>query len=768
MKLLKKLFVITLAIGMVMGMGAVSAYADTTESSSEDSTVREVVFYEDFEGEDMVVGSAPEKVGGVSQTWGYVTASDGNNYYGASIVSDSDNGTKALQLGNNGMAAATPMDEYISFGDTYNSGKYEFSYKVRSTECHAYSSHFMTLANASRERATWECITYGGWFWISHNGVISGAPANAVGNGFGTFGLSSGVYSTVKVTVDFDKKTYQTHIINNSNSTTHGGMTYSLNKDSVSGLKSDFTFRFSDGDPSNGVLSTYYIDEIKVTKIYDLIGDLPIKDGAVFKGSYTLSELNLSEEGVEYKYAYTKNGRTIYPFESGNTTAELEIGDYTLKVTAQKTGKDGNKVTATKEVSFKVVKDYEYTDDEYEIVFSEDFEDMTAGSTPATIGGASQSLSSLSKIVYDEDNKTYALDMTKETGGEARNEYINFGKTYNSGFYTFGYKYRPKNDSAWASYFMRLTNSGGSAGTSEALIGTNFYFSHTASASNLNSVIGGPSTADNGKYVDVSTKVDFSQNKYKVTVVRPGDENKYITDYLNLSVDNVGKFMTRFEGTNYHSGAGSNLNATGEYYIDDIYVKEHYCLAVGLPFKTGEKYAAGIKLPEITLDEDVEHYEVYTKDGETVELETGDALTAGEYTLKVVAQADGYDKEERIVKFTVVSDGLTVSNSSLIVDDEVKDSFTNGDNVKAKIKISTALGFGDFNVIAVMRDSSDDSVENIFVKSKSDLDENGVATFDFTIPDTGDYKLEYFIWENVNSLKAITPKGEFGKSSAAD
>lgn len=765
MKLLKKLFVITLAIGMVMGMGAVSAYADTTESSSEDSTVREVVFYEDFEGDDMVVGTRPEKVGGVSQTWGSVDF-NGEPQYKAEIVQDSDNNTKALQLGNHGNAAMSALTEFISFGDTYSEGKYEFSYKVRCLEDKAYAKYFMCLADADKANATWESIAASS-FWIGHNG-INGAPssyfANPSGGSFSSMGFSGqnsagawalkNNYVNIKIVADFDKGTYMTYVPFGNNGT-------SLNKKSVSGLLCQFVYGAHVGSYGSGSTCTYYIDEIKVTKIYDLIGDLPIKDGAVYNESLTLPEIKPADDSVTYSVAYYKDGKQLFEeLDSG----VLGIGDYTLKVTAQKTDKEGNTVTASKEVSFKVVPVVSYTDDEYEIVFSENFDNMETGVTPSTIGGASQSLSDKAKIVSDS-NGNKALSIGTTASNQNFSEFISFGDTYNSGKYDFTYKLRCLANKAYSTHFMSLADSSKGRATWECLAVGYFWVSH-------NGLIGGaPENAqgisfskvglnDAEKYVNAKMVVDFNNKKYKTYLGSEGGRE------YSLNKNSVAGFRSDFSDNSAYYGSIGDTAGIATYYIDDISIKEYYGLAVGLPFKTGEKYAEGIKAPEITLADGVTlKSAVYAKDGETLDVAVGDNLEAGEYTLKVVA-TDGYNEETRLVKFTVTEKGLKVSKAYM--QDENGDtvsSFENSDKIKAFVELSVAEGFGDYSVIAVLRNKADDSVKNIFVKSKAEITDDK-ASFDFDIPAEGEYTLEYFVWENVGSLKAITPKGTFGESQS--
>lgn len=210
-----------------------------------------------------------------------------------------------------------------------------------------------------------------------------------------------------------------------------------------------------------------------------------------------------------------------------------------------------------------------------EVLFHEDFENLTVGETPSTIGGVSQSLGEYEKVVYDEQNNTKALKLGKGTSEGGKNEVIKLDKEYKDGIFVFSYKVRPKNDSAWASHFMRLTDSNGKNGTYDQFIGVNFWLGHVADGEAPGYNIG-PSSADDGTYIDVKLVVDFNNGIYREYVTKNG--NTVNTDF-NLRISNVSGFYTLYQQSNPHGGSG-DMSKDAEYWVDEIKVERFPVLVV--------------------------------------------------------------------------------------------------------------------------------------------------------------------------------------------
>lgn len=209
-----------------------------------------------------------------------------------------------------------------------------------------------------------------------------------------------------------------------------------------------------------------------------------------------------------------------------------------------------------------------------EVVFYEDFENLTVGETPSTIGGVTQSLGSYEKVVYDEDNDTNALLLGKGANEGIKEEFITLDKEYDSGVYVFSYKVRPKNDSAWASRFMSLADSSKKSGSYEQFIGTNFWFSHSVNGLGPKLAMG-PSSKDDGSYIEVKTIVNFDTKIYKIYATKNGSTVN--TDFT-LPINNVKGFYTFYQSSNPHGGGGT-LGKDAEYWVDEIKV-EHFPVSV--------------------------------------------------------------------------------------------------------------------------------------------------------------------------------------------
>lgn len=212
-----------------------------------------------------------------------------------------------------------------------------------------------------------------------------------------------------------------------------------------------------------------------------------------------------------------------------------------------------------------------------EEVFYENFENLTVGETPTSIGGAEQdSLTSYAKIVYDEENQTNVLRLGKAANnGSYVYETINLGKEYTSGVYVISYKLRAKNHGAHAVRFMSPSNSvSGSYGTYDNLIGMNYWFNHTASQGTALAM--GPDLSDDGTYLDISAIIDLNNKKYTTTATKNGSSNTYSNQ--DLKVDSVSTLKTMFAANNAHSVSGDK-SKDSEYYVDDIKI-EHFPVSV--------------------------------------------------------------------------------------------------------------------------------------------------------------------------------------------
>lgn len=211
-----------------------------------------------------------------------------------------------------------------------------------------------------------------------------------------------------------------------------------------------------------------------------------------------------------------------------------------------------------------------------EEVFFENFENMTVGEKPSSIGGTEQdSLSNFAKIVYDEENDTNVLRIGQGVSNKTDvYETIKLNKEYNDGVYVLSYKLRTKNDTAHGVQFMRPANSAGNLGTYDTLIGVNYWFNHTAS--NGTAAVMGPSTKDDGTYMEIKTVLDFANLKYTTTVTKNGSSTVYSNQ--TLKVNSVSSLKTYFIKTNYHGGTG-DTSKDAEYYIDDIKI-EHFPISV--------------------------------------------------------------------------------------------------------------------------------------------------------------------------------------------
>lgn len=750
MKLLKKLSVLTVATVMITGFGLTSVNADTTVTDSESTEVREVVFSEDFES--FTDRTVPATVGGVSQTWDSITV-NGTNITEAGIRQPDDNSTnKTLLIGNNGNNIFLPFKEYISFGQTFSEGKYEFSYNFRYYWNGAYSEYFMTLVDSDKNRATWEVLA-DNYFWTAHKGLTPNAPQigeNNNGISFIDLGLTNSdatstphgtkKYVNVKTVVDFDAKKY-TITLSDYQGNEKYKQTYPLNTTSISGFYSTFERGIANASKPGGSYGgsdergEYYIDNIKVTKIYDLIPDssFSVKDGDILKVGCDVPTFTVPD-GVTATVSYTKNDETFVP----ETDATLQKGNYTMTVKAS----DGTN-ERTKTVSFRVVADVTYTN-ESEIILFEDFTDKTVGDTVTSIGGVAQSGLS-SNVTVADDNGNKVLSMEENNG----TEFIAFGQDYSKGKFDVSYDYKVVTHSTVVTQFMRLADSSKNYASYELLTPGSLWYARTDSGYTGDGDIHGSSIARTEYYTytwNINYNIFIPTNGPKTSPGRLGSTGKAMEG-----------MVTSFNSGGRGDFKGSD-SGTNKIYIDNIKVKKYYGLAVNLPYTTGETYKAGSKVEIPVPADDVEYTSVkWTKDGSEVALTKDSTLEVGKYTMTVSA-TDGYNEETRTVSFDV-KDTFEVTKAYMKNSDGgIITELVNGEAVTAVVELNPTLT-GNYEVIAVMR-SSNKSITAVQSLSKNNIIDNK-ATFAFSVPKDGNYTLEYYVWETLGSLKPILSKGDF-------